>query len=282
MNNVLVKIFGWPATLIHGDSLVLDRWLWLRRRLPLIFPGDAKFLDVGCGSGAFTLGAALRGYEVVGLSWDEANQSKAASRAKLLGLEAARFPICDVRKLDERAEFKDQFDIALCSENIEHILDDLKLMKDIHACLKPGRRLYLSAPNFYYHPMTEGDLGPFRPIEDGGHVRRGYSPAMLRELCDLAGFDVEEITYVSYFFSQWLTSVIRVVIKLFGAKVGWVLTSPLRILPLALDQWLGRWLGELTGRPAYSITMVAYKRRFAKISDMSRHEWPAQLATYRC
>ena len=36
---------------------------------------------------AFTLGAALRGYEVVGSSRDEANQSKAASRAKLLGLE---------------------------------------------------------------------------------------------------------------------------------------------------------------------------------------------------
>jgi len=58
---------------------------------PLVLPGDAKFLDVGCGSGAFTLGAALRGYDVVGLSWDEPNQSKAASRAKLLGLETARF-----------------------------------------------------------------------------------------------------------------------------------------------------------------------------------------------
>jgi hypothetical protein len=29
-----------------------------------------------------------------------------------------------------------------------------------------------------------------------------------------------------------------------------------------MDQWLGRWLGELTGRPGFSITMVAYKRRF--------------------
>ena len=281
MNNVLVKIFGWSATLIHGDSMVLDRWLWLRRHLPLVLPGDAKFLDVGCGSGAFTLGAALRGYDVVGLSWDEANQSKAASRAKLLGLETARFPICDVRKLDERTELKGQFDIALCSENIEHILNDLKLMKDIHACLKPGGRLCLSTPNFYYHPVTAEDLGPFPTIEDGRHVRRGYSPAMLRELCDLAGFDVEEITYVSYFFSQWLTATIRVVNRLFGAKIGWALTSPLRVLPVALDQWLGRWLGELTGRPGFSITMVAYKRRFTKISDMSRREWPAQLATQR-
>ncbi len=45
MNNVLVKIFAWPATLIHCDSMVLDRWLWLRCGLPLVLPGDAKLSD---------------------------------------------------------------------------------------------------------------------------------------------------------------------------------------------------------------------------------------------
>jgi hypothetical protein len=130
--------------------------------------------------------------------------------------------------------------------------------------------------------VTAEDLGPFPTIEDGRHVRRGYSPAMLRELCDLAGFDVEEITYVSYFFSQWLTSTIRVANRLLGAQFGWVLTSPLRILPVALDQWLGRWLGELTGRPGFSITMVAYKRRFTKITVSSRNESPTQLTIHEC
>ena len=113
---------------------------------------------------------------------------------------------------------------------------------------EPGGRLYLSAPNFYYHPMTEGDLGPFHDRGWGPCAARLFARDASRAL-RLAGFDVEDIDYVSYFFSQWLTSVIRIANKLFGAKVGWVLTSPLRILPLALDQWLGRWLGELTGRP---------------------------------
>ncbi len=31
--NVLVKLIGFPATLIHGDTMVLDRWLWLKGRL---------------------------------------------------------------------------------------------------------------------------------------------------------------------------------------------------------------------------------------------------------
>ena len=61
-------------------------------------------LDVGCGSGAFTLGAARRGYETVGPSWDERDQAIAMSRAKLLGLTNVSFPICDVRRLDERRD----------------------------------------------------------------------------------------------------------------------------------------------------------------------------------
>lgn len=263
MTNALVRMIGWRATLLHGDAMVLDRWRWLERKLPLVLPGDAKFLDVGCGSGGFTLGAALRGYDAVGLSWDERNQAIASARAELLGLRLAQFPICDVRRLDKRPEFKSVFDIALCSENIEHILDDRKLMRDIHACLKPGGRLCLSTPNYDYHPVTPEDRGPFPDFEDGRHVRRGYSPAMLRELCDEAGFEVEEIGYVSHFFSQQLTAWQRVANDRLGGRIGWAVTLPLRLLPVLLDDWLGCWLGRILGRPGFSITLVAYKRRFA-------------------
>jgi 2-polyprenyl-3-methyl-5-hydroxy-6-metoxy-1,4-benzoquinol methylase len=181
MSDLLVKIFGWPATLTHGDTMVLDRWRWLKRRLPLVAPGGGKFLDVGCGTGAFTMGAALRGYDAVGLSWDERNQDVANRRAALLKLESVSFPICDVRQLEKWSELKGCFDIALCSENIEHVVADLKLMADIYACLKPGGRLCLSTPNYDYHPVSKGDCGPFAAVEDGGHVRRGYSAAMLEK-----------------------------------------------------------------------------------------------------
>ena len=71
--SLLVRIIGFPATLLHGDTLVLDRWLWLKDRLPNTKNGDT-LLDIGCGTGAFSVGAALRGYESLGLSWDERNQ----------------------------------------------------------------------------------------------------------------------------------------------------------------------------------------------------------------
>jgi 2-polyprenyl-3-methyl-5-hydroxy-6-metoxy-1,4-benzoquinol methylase len=245
---------------------VLDRWRWLRRRLPLA--DDGNVLDVGCGSGVFTMGAARRGYRAVGLSWDERNQAIAISRAKMLGFENVSFPICDLRRLDERRELHGSFDIALCLETIEHILDDQKLVKDICACLKAGGWLLLTTPNFFHHPMLLGDRGPFfRPIENGGHVRRGYSPAMLRELCDRAGLQVEEIDYVSNYFSQLVTTVLRILNLCLGQKIGWLVSFPLRVLSLLLDGWLGRWLGNWLDRPGYSITLVAYKPRFALFVD---------------
>jgi SAM-dependent methyltransferase len=269
MSDLLVRIFGWRVTLIHGDTMVLDRWRWARRRLPLTLPASASLLDVGCGSGAFTMGAARRGYEAVGLSWDERNQAVAMSRATLLGLQNISFPICDVRRLDERGELHGRFDIALCFENIEHIIDDQKLVKDIYDCLKPGGRMLLSTPNYFYHPLSPGDRGPFPQIEDGGHVRRGYSAGMLEELCERVGFRVEEIGCVSHYFSQRSTTVLRFLNWHLGSTLGWVLSLPLRLLPVLFDGWLGRWLGHWLDRPGFSITLVAYKPRFGASPTMA-------------
>lgn len=32
--SLLVRIIGFPITLLHGDTLVLDRWLWLTHDYP--------------------------------------------------------------------------------------------------------------------------------------------------------------------------------------------------------------------------------------------------------
>jgi len=143
--SLLVKILGFPATLIHGDTLVLDRWIWLKNKLPLTFNGET-LIDIGCGTGSFTIGAALRGYKSIGLSWDERNQTVAEQRKSICNATLASFDILDVRKLNTREDLLEKFDIAICFENIEHILDDSKLMADIADCLKPGGRLFLTTP----------------------------------------------------------------------------------------------------------------------------------------
>jgi SAM-dependent methyltransferase len=256
--SLLVKLFGFPATLIHGDSLVLDRWLWLRRRLPVTRNAE-RLIDIGCGSGAFSIGAALRGYSVLGLSWDERNQRVANERAKLCGASSAEFEVFDVRNLHERQDLVGCFDVAICCENIEHILDDRKLMRDVTACLKPGGRLLLTAPNLLFVPMSPEDHGPFKQVEDGGHVRRGYSAAMLNELCSQAGLVPEAVSFCSGLLSQRTTTALR---RLSGVHslFGWATTLPLRALPPLFDDVVTR----VTAWKPYSICLEAYKPRFSE------------------
>ena len=84
MRNTLVRIFGYYATLFHGDAAVFDRWIWLKKR---IIRGPVRTLDVGCGSGAFSLYAAKVGNEVLGISFDEKNNKTAEKRAEILHLK---------------------------------------------------------------------------------------------------------------------------------------------------------------------------------------------------
>lgn len=215
-----------------------------------------RLLDIGCGSGAFSIGAALRGYESLGLSWDEENQKKAILRASLCGTKSAHFDVLDIRTLETRKDLKESFDIAISLEAIEHILDDRKLIQDIAACLKPGGRLYLTTPYYYYRAITAGDNGPFITEETGWHVRRGYTTAMLQELCDAAGLVLEEVSYCSGLLSQKLALVQR---KLENTHflLSWLAILPFRILPPLFDPILTKILGW----PGYSICIEAYKPR---------------------
>jgi SAM-dependent methyltransferase len=260
MANVLVQSIGHPALIIHGDTLMLDRWQWLKSRLP-ITRNDESLVDIGCGSGAFTIGAALRGYHSLGLSWDRRNQSVASQRAHICKAPKASFEVLDVRKLASRIDLLSAFDVAICLENIEHVINDRQLMVDIASCLKPGGRLLLTTPYLLNQPISKEDTGPFTPVENGDHVRRGYSKAMLQELCLIAGLVPERYSYVSGFLSQKLTSVSRV-LSGFHPILGWLVILPFRWLPPLVDNTIHR----LTKYPYFSICLEAYKPRYDLLS----------------
>lgn len=254
-NSILVRMFGFPATLIHGDTLVLDRWLWLKKYLPKT-NNNERLIDIGCGSGSFVTGAALRGYESLGLSWDEINHKKGIDRAKTCGAKLASFSVADVRHLDTYEDLKD-FDVIVNTENIEHIIDDKKLFQDMYAVLKPGGYILLTTPYLYYQAISESDKGPFIREENGGHVRRGYSKKMLEELCEISGFKVEALSFVSGILSQKICSMQRIIGKKYPL-LGWIFILPFRMIPPILDKYITK----IFNKPFYSICLVAYKPRF--------------------
>jgi 2-polyprenyl-3-methyl-5-hydroxy-6-metoxy-1,4-benzoquinol methylase len=259
MSNFLLRLFGWKATLHHGDPLVWDRWRWIRKRLRKTC-NDERLLDVGCGTGAFTIGTAKLGYRSLGLSWDERNQAVAEQRAALVNASSASFEICDVRNLSEKTNLIGQFDVLLCTENIEHIIDDYRLLKSMAACLKPGGRLLLTTPYLRRIPFSSMDWGPFPDVEDGRHVRRGYNRAMLAELCMHSGLTIEEFSFVSGPISQFgarLLSFFNTVHPL----LGWLVILPLRPLPPLFDPLLS-WL---FGTTPFCIGLEAYKPRHSEM-----------------
>jgi len=135
-NKFLFRVTGKPLHLFGGDVLAWERFIWVKENLPK--SKNKKLLDVGCGKGSFSMYASGKGYSSLGLTWDKKDCDEAVTSAKKLNLKKCEFEQQDVRYLDGRTDLFNKFDVVLCTENIEHILDDKKLMNSMYSCLKKG------------------------------------------------------------------------------------------------------------------------------------------------
>ncbi len=244
----LIYLLGWPALLLQQDPPTWDRWLWLRQQLR---GGALRTLDAGCGSGGFSIYAAERGNVVLGLSFDEEANTRATRRAALLGVRRVGFRTADLRQLDVIAPELGAFDQIICLETIEHLLDDSGLVRNLAALLRPGGRLYLSTP-FAGHKALLGES--LSQVEDGGHVRWGYTAQELRSIFSGAGLEVVAEGYLSGIVSQSITNLSRRLTTVVGTHVAWALTLPLRLF-----RWLDRPLTSLFKRPYLAIGVVGVK-----------------------
>jgi SAM-dependent methyltransferase len=244
VSDLLVRLIGWPALIVHGDPCVTDRWLWLRQRLRR--PG-ARTLDAGAGNGGFAIYAARLGNESLGLSFAPDEVTAARRRAAALGVDGVDFRVGDLRRLDDFAGDLGLFDQIVCLEVAEHIRDDTKLIADLARLLNPGGRLLLTTPNLEHRALWSESLSD---TEDGGHVRWGYSHEEMASLFANAGLRVVDQGYVSGFVSQRLTNLMRRAQRV-SFVLGWALVAPLRVL-----QVLDRPLTRLLGWPPLCIAVV--------------------------
>ena len=123
------------------------RYQWLNDNL--IAPKEnSNLLVVGCGNGWAVFLAAQKGYKSTGLTWSEEEVKKLKSRSELLNLPV-KSVVYDARQLD-KFKVEKKFDVIINSENIEHIIDDKKLIKDISNLLNKNGLLYLTTPNLFF------------------------------------------------------------------------------------------------------------------------------------
>ncbi len=249
MSDLVLRVLGWRSLLIHGDPCVLDRWLWLRTRLR---GGPSRTLDAGCGNGAFSIFAARAGNQVLASSFSERELDDARRRTRLLGL-SVEFEVLDLREIEQRRQQLGSFDQIICLETIEHLSDDRGLLVSLAGLLRPGGRLLLSTPYVGHHPLYREERHP-SAVEDGSHVRYGYSPEDLRGLALSAGLTPQQLGFVSGVVSQRLTNLMRRLTLRLGRMPAWALMLPLRAL-VVLDRPLTR----LTRYPYLSLAMVAVR-----------------------
>lgn len=246
MSDLLVRALGWRALMLHGDPSVWDRYRWLRPRLRR--GGDV--LDAGAGNGGFTIFAARAGNRALGLSFSPGEMGAAERRAALCDATSARFEIRDLRTLDAEATLRESFDEVICFEVLEHLEDDVAVLRDLAATLRPGGRVLITVPSLAHEPLFREQVSV---AEDGGHVRWGYSEDQLRTVARTAGLRDLEAGQVSGAVTQTLIDLQRR-LSTVDRHLAWALTFPLRAL-----QPFDRQITRLTHRPYLSQTLVAEK-----------------------
>lgn len=246
MNSHLgLRMLGWRALLLEADPTVPDRLRWLRRHLQ---PGPGRILDAGCGTGALAICMGKMGKQVIGASYSTHANKAARECARMLGRTNVKFVDLDLRNMTPLEQNIGRFTDIVCFELIEHILDDKGLLGRLAGALQPSGRIFLTTPYKHYRRLWGDSISA---IEDGDHVRWGYTHEELRTLFAQCGLEVIIEEFVSGVLSQKITNLHRRLERVLNGRAASWLT-----LPLCLSKVCDRPLTWLLRYPYLSVAVV--------------------------
>lgn len=88
--------------------------------------------------------------------------------------------VCDLAAIPVE---EGRFDLVLCTQVLEHLRDPAAVLRELRRVLRPGGRLWLTAPLFYEEHEAPYDF--FR-----------YTSYGMRLLVEEAGFEIEELAWL--------------------------------------------------------------------------------------
>lgn len=172
---------GFKSTYFAELASLEAKNFWFRARNRLIIwalgyycPDFHSFLEIGCGTG-YVLSGIAKAYPSAHIHGSELFTSG-------LAFAASRLPYANLMQMDARQiPFVDEFDSIGAFDVLEHIEDDIQVLRQVHQALKPRGIVVLSVPQ---HTWL------WSPVDDYAcHVRR-YSAKDLHTKLKNAGFEI--------------------------------------------------------------------------------------------
>jgi SAM-dependent methyltransferase len=177
------EYFGWQR-----EGAQLGARLEAFKFEPHVHPDDA-LVEFGCGTGyLFDLLAAR---EKVGIEVNSVARADAASRGLRVVERADELPAASA-------------DVVISNHALEHTLAPLHELRDLRRVLKPGARLVLWLPLDDWRTERRVD------VTDVNHHLYTWTPKLLGNLLDEAGFEVLECRVVAYAWPQFHEHLYRV------------------------------------------------------------------------
>lgn len=164
---------------------------------PNVAAAKPKLLDVGCGTG-FILERLRAWYDVYGLDHAEV----AVEYCKQKSLLNVRQGVLGAE------DFGTQFDLILFLDIIEHINDDLDVLRKAHLYLKERGQVIVTVPAYKFLWSRHDEIH---------HHRRRYTKASLKTLLTRAGYEPVFISYYDMILFP-AVFVVRKLGKLFGRR----------------------------------------------------------------
>lgn len=178
--NMLVKYFG----VLHLGTRIRNRILESilnKRDLKKKTLSDKTLLDAGCGIGLASIYYSKRFKNITSVDLEKQKINQAKSLAKSNYIENINFK--DVNLI--KAPFtKKQFDMIICFEVIEHVEDDVSMLKGFSKMLSKNGELILSFPSkTLMSKIAQKSLD---------HFKIGYVPSDIKKMLNKLNMKIVE------------------------------------------------------------------------------------------
>lgn len=202
------KRFGFLYIRLLGYPFAPLNRILARKTLEILDKNkEGLLLDVGCSHGAFDFELARRGYTVIGVDINKESIGVGNKIKNVLRLKNMTFRHMDILSNDFHEK---RFDVIIMFEALEHIKDDVRVIKELCRILKDDGLLLISVPYAEDVQEYQQPVGACRTREGtdvcigegGSHYRNGYNLDRMKTLLMANGFTIVSWEYLC--LPKWL------------------------------------------------------------------------------